>query len=243
MCSRPPPALMPGEKVCKIESEIDLHQRPPLSPYVRQVILLFQIKSLLSKHLAPIISDLAANLYCPSYIPFYKARQLLVRTVDCKKKSQIIFDKNEPLHTAPWVTLSSHYFSSEEPPVGAHHLCQVQQRRDKETRRQYSFIPELCTVIGPEYPCHQLGFQRKQNINVTSIFSQNMECGGCSLQQAQQTCNCCGVQDISRILQLNKTKTLQILYLRFGVFIQIVTLLSGPYILLPSIGILNIFVV
>ena len=25
MCSRPPPALMPGEKVCKIESEIDLH--------------------------------------------------------------------------------------------------------------------------------------------------------------------------------------------------------------------------
>ena len=25
MCSRPPPALMLGEKVCKIESEIDLH--------------------------------------------------------------------------------------------------------------------------------------------------------------------------------------------------------------------------
>ena len=41
MCSRPPPALMPGEKFGKIESEIDLHWQLPLSRYIWQGVLLF----------------------------------------------------------------------------------------------------------------------------------------------------------------------------------------------------------
>ena len=50
-------------------SSSDHHQRPPISCYVQLAVVLFQINSFSSKHLAAIISDLATNLYCPPHIP------------------------------------------------------------------------------------------------------------------------------------------------------------------------------